>query len=360
MPSTILTRQALYTQVWSEPTSHIAERFGLSDRGLGKLCERHDIPVPPRGWWAKKHAGHPVEPTPLPPGGNAHITIEPKPTVAPLSSDTEAELRIVVPEHITRYHPLVETTRQVLKTVKPGTPPDRPLLVPREKSLHVAVSKPLVSRALRIMDTFVRALEERGYQPTLPTKGAGLQLTIDGQQLYVGLKEKCKKQVRPRTDWEQRGFEEGWITSEPYTLVPSGALALQIRGTANSKWVSYELIERPTKPLEGSLNRFISKLQQDAAESNAREAKWERERREAAERESQRQEAEALRVAEQKRAAQWDSWMTSWKKSQEVRAFAKLMEERLGPAAEGSELAGWLDWAGRYAERLDPLRRGRL
>jgi hypothetical protein len=41
----------------------------LSGRGLGKLCNRHNIPVLPRGWWAKKAAGHPVERTPLPAAG---------------------------------------------------------------------------------------------------------------------------------------------------------------------------------------------------------------------------------------------------------------------------------------------------
>src|SRR5262249_23249779 len=60
-----LTRQELYNLVWSVPASKLCERFGLSGRGLAKLCERHDIPVPERGWWAKTAAGHEVEKTPL-------------------------------------------------------------------------------------------------------------------------------------------------------------------------------------------------------------------------------------------------------------------------------------------------------
>src|SRR3954467_13976981 len=61
-----LTREKLYEQVWSEPIIHIATRLGLSGRGLGKLCARYEIPVPPRGWWAKKQHGHPVRRIPLP------------------------------------------------------------------------------------------------------------------------------------------------------------------------------------------------------------------------------------------------------------------------------------------------------
>ncbi len=50
----VLTRDTLYQQLWSEPILHLVARLGLSDRGLAKLCARHDIPVPSRGWWAKK------------------------------------------------------------------------------------------------------------------------------------------------------------------------------------------------------------------------------------------------------------------------------------------------------------------
>lgn len=39
--------------------------YGLSDRGLAKLCERNSIPVPPRGYWAKKAAGQKVKKAPL-------------------------------------------------------------------------------------------------------------------------------------------------------------------------------------------------------------------------------------------------------------------------------------------------------
>jgi Integrase core domain len=66
MSSIPLTRQQLYDRAWTTPLDALAKELGLSGRGLGKLCDRHDIPVPPRGWWAKKAAGHRVRQTPLP------------------------------------------------------------------------------------------------------------------------------------------------------------------------------------------------------------------------------------------------------------------------------------------------------
>ena len=42
------TREELYEDVWSQPMLTLARRYGMSDRGLAKLCSRHRIPVPGR------------------------------------------------------------------------------------------------------------------------------------------------------------------------------------------------------------------------------------------------------------------------------------------------------------------------
>src|SRR6185295_9122226 len=60
-----LTRRDLYNRIWREPMVNVAKSFGLSDRGLAKICERAGIPVPPRGYWAKKSAGKRVIRPPL-------------------------------------------------------------------------------------------------------------------------------------------------------------------------------------------------------------------------------------------------------------------------------------------------------
>ncbi|WP_141694463.1 hypothetical protein [Rhizobium multihospitium] len=59
------SREELHELVWSTPMQKLAQRFGLSDRGLAKTCARHLIPVPPRGYWAKIEAGQSVKKTPL-------------------------------------------------------------------------------------------------------------------------------------------------------------------------------------------------------------------------------------------------------------------------------------------------------
>lgn len=61
-----LSREELYERVWGEPVATLAERWGISDRGLAKACRRAEVPVPPRDYWAKVHAGKRPRRTRLP------------------------------------------------------------------------------------------------------------------------------------------------------------------------------------------------------------------------------------------------------------------------------------------------------
>jgi hypothetical protein len=51
------TRDKLHEEIWTEPMTKVAERYGLSDVGLKKICVKHRIPTPPRGYWARSKAG---------------------------------------------------------------------------------------------------------------------------------------------------------------------------------------------------------------------------------------------------------------------------------------------------------------
>jgi hypothetical protein len=61
---TPVSRDALYEEVWSDPVTVVALRYGLSDVGLIKICKRMSVPVPTRGYWAKLKSGQVVGKTP--------------------------------------------------------------------------------------------------------------------------------------------------------------------------------------------------------------------------------------------------------------------------------------------------------
>jgi hypothetical protein len=62
----ILHRERLYKEVWESPISQLAPKYGVSDVGLAKICKRMDIPIPPRGYWAKVAYGYKVKKPALP------------------------------------------------------------------------------------------------------------------------------------------------------------------------------------------------------------------------------------------------------------------------------------------------------
>jgi hypothetical protein len=53
-------REELYEKVWAHPIQKVAKEYGVSDVALAKACKRRGIPLPGRGYWAKKAAGKPV------------------------------------------------------------------------------------------------------------------------------------------------------------------------------------------------------------------------------------------------------------------------------------------------------------
>jgi hypothetical protein len=61
-----LTREELYHLVWVKPMTQVAQQFEISDRAMAKICAKKQVPVPPRGYWAKKSAGKDVSTIPLP------------------------------------------------------------------------------------------------------------------------------------------------------------------------------------------------------------------------------------------------------------------------------------------------------
>jgi len=87
---TNLSRDQLYDAVWSEPMIRLAERFGISGNGLAKICDRENIPYPPRGYWAKHAVGKASPRTALPQAGSTSHQITIRPTPAP-AEPTEIE-----------------------------------------------------------------------------------------------------------------------------------------------------------------------------------------------------------------------------------------------------------------------------
>jgi len=63
----VYRRKELYDQVWAEPMVELAPKYLVTSVALAKTCRRLRVPVPGRGYWAKKRAGQKPPRTPLGP-----------------------------------------------------------------------------------------------------------------------------------------------------------------------------------------------------------------------------------------------------------------------------------------------------
>src|ERR1035437_8584865 len=127
MQKTIVNRETLYRVAWETPMSALAERYGISDVALAKICRKLKVPVPPRGYWARIRNGQRVTKPKLPqlPSGTPETAtiapvrdrsrLIPEAVIEQLAFEADPKNRIST-EHFNRHlHPLVAATKAILQ-----------------------------------------------------------------------------------------------------------------------------------------------------------------------------------------------------------------------------------------------------
>ena len=198
---TILSRKELYDLVWSKPMSALAKEYGLSDRGMAKLCIRNSIPVPPRGYWAKKEAVQPVKQPdfhPTPRGNQDRISIHgnPLPPEVKAVLDEEKQKRQETPraktkplKAVSEQHKAIQATVNALRKAKP----DKVGVVHAtgEKHCGVSISTGCAERVISILDTLCCGLEERSL--ILQPAGKSRQVFLDADHIEFSIVENIEK-----------------------------------------------------------------------------------------------------------------------------------------------------------------------
>lgn len=278
-----LHRHELHKLVWSEPIARLAKQYGLSDVGLAKICKRYNIPRPGRGYWARKQAGEKVSITRLSKQTeNPLIRIRiypanPSKDKTPRSNlPVQVPKNICVPDELNNPHPLVIKTASTLESAK--TDDTGILTPPKKECLDVRVSRECVDRALRIMDTLVKALLALGF--TVSVSQGSTIVCIGDVSIGISLREETKRRRLRATEHDLDGYYRFGYNLYSDRAVPSGVLFLMI----DDKEVRYHMASRrtwrdsETKRLEDCMRSFIyglikaanikSNLNQKETESN--------------------------------------------------------------------------------------------
>jgi hypothetical protein len=353
--SIALTRKALYDRVWAEPMQKLAKAFGLSDVALAKTCRRYNIPVPPRGHWAKKQAGRAAPQPPLPTeapkrlgdkvivGAMAAPPVKPSPSLAPpvhplITAEDDPAAAIEIPEDLRIRHPLLQSTKEAWRIQ--NSPTYRwDVRLPEHFSIDVA--KASRTRALRLLQALFTALEQRGHGIACSEKHAILVKVLD-ETCEIALRERLRQTRTPPSKDPYR---------RPYDLTPTGEFELRIE----QPFRRITLRDRAQWPLEQQLNRVVVQLIQTALAHKARRAEQERARAEQAKRDRRLALAKQRAREERARAKRFLRLAAASTRSKRLAAFAAELRDAVGSVDEQTELGRWLCWIDRYVAEADPL-----
>lgn len=363
-----ISRADLYDRVWAEPVQQVARSLGISDVGLAKACRRHQIPIPPRGYWRRKETGHKVRQTPLPrlsdsKADSALVKFWPPPTTLsqpspeppedlhPLIAFERApENTLVVPDVVHKYHSLIRDTQHYWLALKRGEVNHANNRLPH---LNIRVSNTARPRALRLLHTLLTALDERGFQSNATPEGKTI-VTILEVKLELSLRERLRQVRHEPTPKELADAKRySWMAPPTFDQVDSGDLDLALENT----WGTRHLWrDGKRQRLEQLLNDVIEGLVAAALLELERRAERERQRQAEEESQRRREEEKRLHLQEQARVRHLEALMAAADHHVRLRRFVRRLRPLL---ADRPELGDWLTWATEYAERHNPLERWR-
>lgn len=367
--STTMTREELYGAVWTTPMSRLAEDYGISGNGLAKICDREDIPYPPRGYWAKHAVDKAPKQTPLPKSSNVRsITIRPTPLPPPtieLPPEVKeqadkvraSEIALAVPERLLRPHAVIaswlaEHEEKKRRAHSERDPWMRDLYRPSEFT-------ETDRRKHRILDALFKAVERQGGKVKQGERSL-LFAEVLGEKVEFQVREKQKQERRLLTDDEKRWRspgDNGWKK----VLVPTGWLIFEIKTWQWPTGLPRQWLESEKQPMEGMLPDILATFVAAGPLLVQR-----RRDREVAERERQlteqrHYEEQRRRKRDTNRWRRFRELAQDWHELAAVRDFLtalRSMDTASAAEIDGRSVEEWIVWVEEWLQRADPTAGG--
>ena len=227
-------RERLYQELWDEPATTVAARYGVTSTAIAKVCTRLNIPTPSRGYWQKTEAGQspPVEPLPgLEPGDEIEWArgYWSRPRTAPFPPPEAPQPRQDKAERprtrLKAGHPLTTIGEAIYERAKET---DEGFLRPRASGApDIYASRETLPRALSLATELYRTLEKRGHVVELGHPAREIQRS----------EIEIREEGAPRNDWDRkRTWTPGRLTIVNIGTVP---ICLSVFETTRSMEVAY-------------------------------------------------------------------------------------------------------------------------
>ena len=366
----VVSRETLYEQVWARPMLKVAADYGVTGTALKKTCDRHDIPTPERGYWAKLAHGKRVRQAPLPKaagggGGKVRIVGRPRadlPDVVREAGDkarqVAAELKAAAPpppEPEVGDHKALAATRKAITKARPDA--EGFVMAKGQGAVALKIAPASIDRAMALLSRLLRLAEAQGHGSKAGE--GGLKLEVGGEPIGFGLEERpsqsphtpTEKELKRKAENERWGY--GSTTPWPkYDHAPSGRLAIVLQGNEYSglrrTWSDHKV-----RRLEDQLADVLAGFAEHAALTQETDRKRREAARLAAIAEARRRREAAFAVREKRRT----EFVGAVAEALGERArLSAVLEHFNGAAAEGgSALAPMVAWLRLRLKQLDAL-----
>jgi hypothetical protein len=340
-----ISREELFEMVWTEPFVSLSKKFEISDVGLRKICKRFNIPLPKRGHWQRLRAGK-ADPKPLLPIADSNHDILLEEVERPLGQkiypwtqrqleiEKDPHINLVVPAKLRDPDPLIVSARNALNNPENKSWKFEGMREARE-SLDIIVQPKLISRALAIMDTFIKLLRARGHK--IENQYRETYVIIKEERIQIQIKERSKIVTETGGHWPTRKF------------LPTGVLMFKMHGYYGNEWAD------GARKLEDQLANILARMETKVEELHE---VWRQNRiRQDEEQEQQRLLAEARKRKENELEA-FKNLMNQakrWKRAQVLREYLSHMKARASSDGGASEeFKRWFEWATKKVDWFDP------
>lgn len=382
--ATTFERSALYVEVWTEPMTTVAKRYAISDVGLRKICVKLDIPVPPRGYWARVAAGQVIKKTLLP-KSDVVTTLERLVHVSPDAVELKRRIskarasEIPIPAAMQLDYPqpsdISMLGREAVQIAKLITNLKRPggILEFSERAwAELSISESMESRALYLLDRLgfsIRAVggvfELKKIPPERSPYVNGIKqppydrgyFRIHGSDYFIRVKERIHTEEvidPPKPRPKAARWEPDWealTRKKKYLYTPTGKLTLAVF-SASGRYEIAKIEDADTKPVEEKILGFAQRL-----EVRSLKSKVEAELRHQRELERQRkvevwEEQKAIKAALLKRLESFELMARNLDRSESLRRLArKIGDSTIVDPSLTIELA----LIEKMADWIDPL-----
>jgi hypothetical protein len=342
----------------------LANEFGISDVGLAKLCRRHQIPLPGRGYWARLQFGQKPQRIALAETMDSRlesVTIVPpapkqKTTLTPEEAEQIPTIDVAVDGPVNHVF-----ARRIQRNITRANFDERGMLLAKSGAVVPIKASPTgLARALRIADALFPAMDRAGYKVDWPAPyNTGMKTIVLGEKLAFFISEATnRREHQPTSEERARQKKDTWWRPPQWDITPSGRLRFTLSSSEYSN-VSQAWSDGKRRKLESCVGEIFC-----AYEKTANAIKQERADRAEAERrriEEQKRQAEvATRNAEYDRKAEaLKKLADAWEESKLVKDFTLALQANLVgvelAADLKEELEKMVEWGHRHANYLDPL-----